>query len=150
MAYLAAQTPAALSRSEESRRKDEELERILLLRQGSLLKDFAAKIVRCAKIAANDSRKEDISVEGFQKFKTSGLLSYLPLYQGLNEIGDIPVPAFKRMRLRDTIRLYGTTLDHSSEEIQDVINEVDDIPESELMQTGQPPDLGSGNSPDQG
>lgn len=148
MAYLASQSPAAMARSEESRIKDKELELVLLQRHGKILKDFALKIVRCASIAAGDRSPDDVwKVDGFTKFKAAGLLSYLPLYAGLAQIGGVPVPEFKRMQFKDMVRLYGTTLDHSSEEIQETLDAVDKIPEDKLMESGQPPAPEAGADP---
>jgi hypothetical protein len=142
MAYLASQSGAAISRSEESRIKDKELEHVLLHRHGTILKEFAKKIVVCAGIAANDPTPADqYEVDGFEKFSTNGLLSYLPLYMGLAQIGGVPVPAFKRMQLKDMARLYGTTLDRPSEEIDEVVAAVDAMSDDEVMKAGMPPEM---------
>ena len=124
MAYLVAQTPAALSRSEESRQKDRELERILLSRQPTLLKEFAAKIIKCPKIAANDNSSGNFKIDGFQKFEMEGLSKYLPMFQSLNEISDTLVPGFKHVWAKDIARLYEARLGHDSKEIQAILNEI--------------------------
>jgi len=133
MAYLASQTSAALSRSEESRIKDKELELILLSRHGEILKKFASDIIKAASIAANDNA--EFEVDGFAKFQTNGLLTYLPAFQGLMGINGIPSEEFKRLCLKSLARLTGTTLDWTDEEIQLIVEDIDKIPKKEVMKT---------------
>jgi len=140
MAYLASQTPAAMARSEESRLKDKELEQVLLSRQGRILKEFALQIVKVAAIAAGDPVDlGNLKIDGLEKFQTSGLLSYLPLYAGLAQIGGVPTPEFKRQQFKDMTRLYGTTLDSESETVQEILDAIDKVSDEDIMAAGQPP-----------
>lgn len=133
MAYLASQSPAALSRSEESRIKDKELELILLTRHGEILKKFATEVVKAAAIAANDNA--EFNIDGFAKFQTNGLLTYLPAFQGIMGINGVPSELFKRLCLKSLARLTGTTLDWTDEEIQSVLKDIEAIPKDEVMKT---------------
>lgn len=147
MAYLASQTPAAMARSEESRLKDKELEQVLLSRHGTVLKEFATQVLRCAAVAANDPvNLSSIRVDGFEKFQTTGMLSFLPVYQGLTQVGDPPIPAFKRQKFKDIIRLYGTTLDTQDDAIQAMLDAVDALSDEDVMTAGQAPAPGPGAS----
>jgi hypothetical protein len=140
MAYLADQTPAAMQRSEESRLTDKELEHVLLARHGDILRDFAVQIIRAAAIAANDPVDlSQIKVNGFSKFRTNGLMSYLPMFVGLSQIGGVPVPSFTRRKFQDMIRLYGTTVDANSEDIQRILDDIDEMSDEDLMTAAQPP-----------
>jgi hypothetical protein len=133
MAYIASQSPAALQRSEESRIKDKELELILLTRHGEILRKFALDVVKAASIAANDP--SEFTIDGFSKFQTNGLLTYIPAFQGILSINGVPSEEFKRLCLISLARLTGTTLDWTDEQIQAVLKDIESLPKEVVMKT---------------